>query len=270
MEKILLVINANKPSLSSIDFACKIATLANTKLTGLFIDSVYQTYIPVEVTSYTAAAASKRVRTDLTQAIRLFTDECKIRSVDSDVYIDKGEPIQEAIYESRFADLIIVDPDIGFYGEEEELPTHLVKEILAKAECPVLLAPDHFDEIQNIFFCYDGSASSVFAIKQFTYLFPELKEKKATLFEISRTNQTEFNDSHRRMMDWLRLHYKIVCYESLEGNAREELVSRFFMQQNKLLVMGAFGRSFIKSFFVRSNAEDLIRSVDLPLFITHH
>src|SRR5687768_6404398 len=120
MEKILLVINAHKPNLKSIDFACRIAALANTNLTGLFIENLYFEYIPAferDYSSYFEAVTEKagtKVTADTEQAITIFKDECQRKGITARTHVDNGEPIQEIIFESRFADLLIVDPTISF------------------------------------------------------------------------------------------------------------------------------------------------------------
>jgi len=276
MDKILLLINARKPNLFSIDFACQITNLAQTKLTGLFIENLYFEYIPVgglESPSYFATLSrpsNATVTADTDQSVRLFKEQCLRKGIKPEILIDQGEPIQEVIYESRFADMLIVDPDISFYDRDEPLPSHFVKEILSKSECPVLLAPEKFEDFEEIVFCYDGSASSVFAIKQFTYLLPQFHDKKVMLLEVNRSGNEEFNESHRRMMDWLRDHFHSVYYYSLKGDANDELFTYFFMKEKKLVVMGAYGRSLLSNFFRKSSADLIIRMVDLPVFITHH
>ena len=276
MEKILLVINAHKPNLKSIDFACNIAALAHTNLTGLFIENLYFDYIPMAEAEYPSyfeivkEKAGARVTADTEQAITIFKDECKRKGITAKTYIDKGEPIQETILESRFADLLIVDPAIGFYDREEQLPSHFVKELLAKAECPVLLSPEEFEYADEIVFCYDGSASAVFAIKQFTYLLPEFRSKKVMLLEVNKTGDEEFDEGHRRVMDLLRAHYPSVSYHALKGDVKNELFTYFFMKSKKIIVLGAYGRSLLSNFFKKSKADMLLRTVDLPLFIAHH
>jgi len=275
MEKILLVLNARQPNISLIDFASAIARFTNTKLTGLLIENPYVELIPADIDglSYFETinkTANVTVTTDTDQAVRLFKEECEKKDIDPEVYIDQGEPIQEVIFESRFADLLIVDPNISFYNREEPLPSHFVKEILVKAECPVLLAPGKFNGFDEIIFCYDGSASSVFAIKQFTYLFSQFGNKKAMLLEVNDTSKEEFSDGHKRIMDWLRAHYHSVYYHGLKGDVKDALFQYFFMKEKKWIVMGAYGRSLLSNFFKKSNADVLIRMIDLPIFITHY
>ena len=104
---------------------------------------------------------------------------------------------------------------------------------MASAECPVFLAPDEFEYADEIVFCYDGSASSVFAIKQFTYLFPELRSKKVMLLQVNKRANEEFDEEHRRVMDLLRAHYPSVAYHGLKGDVKDELLTHFFYDIKK-------------------------------------
>ena len=276
MEKFLLVINARKPDIKSIEFACRIAAYAQTKLTGFFIENLFFDYIPALETEYPSyfetirKKAGATVTADTEEAIKIFKEECQRNGIIAKVYVDKGEPAREVIFESRFADLLIVDPGISFSGREEQTPSSFIKEILAKAECPVLLAPDKFESAEEIIFCYDNTASSVFAIKQFTYLLPELSNKKVYLLEVNKTGREEFNESHRRMIEWLKAHYHFVYYHAIKGDGKDELFTYFFMKTKKIIVMGAYGRSMLSNLFRKSSADSLLQMVDLPLFITHH
>ena len=276
MQTMLLVINARQPQLSTVEFACRLAALTHSKLTGLFVENLYTREDRPSVTegSYFKAVAEKgvdtTVATDADQAVTLFLRECAIHQVPTTVLVNKGEPIQEVLRESRYADLLIVEPGINFYGDEEQLPSHFTKEMLANAECPVLLAPEKAATAEEVVFCYDGSASSVFAIKQFTYLLPEYKNKKVVLLEVKNDAEENNNESHQRMMDWLQAHYSQVNYKILTGNASDELFTYFFMKENRMVVMGSYGRSALSNLFRRSAADPLIRAVDLPLFITHY
>jgi hypothetical protein len=275
MEKILLVLNAHKPEMHSIDFACRIAVITRSRLTGLIVENLYYDYVSGNTDNpyYIEGkrmGKNKEVIADIDHTGSLFKEECLRNGVVAELHVDKGEPIQEVIFESRFADLLILDPSISFYDPDEQVPSHFVKEVLSIAECPVLLAPEKYEDEEEIVFCFDGSSSSVFALKQFTYLFPEFNNKKAVLLEVNKTGNVEFNESHRRIMEWLRVHYHSVNYQTLKGIAKDELFAYFFMKTKKMIVMGAYGRSMLSNFFKKSNADVLVRTTDLPLFIAHY
>jgi hypothetical protein len=274
MEKILLVLNARQPDMVSIDYACFIASVTHSALTGLFIENLFE-YVPSggKYSPYsieTSTPVMSTVKADTTHSVRLFRDECMIKGIQCEVLVDKGEPIQEAIYESRFADLLFINPSISFYGRETEIPSHLVKEILMHSECPVLLTPKEFEDPDEIIFCYDGSPSSVFSMKQFTYLLPEFGNRHVMFLEVNKSGKEQFDEKHRRMMEWLRAHYNVVYYHALKGEVKDELFNYFFMKRKKMIVMGAYGRSALSNFFKRSNADVIMATIDLPLFISHH
>jgi nucleotide-binding universal stress UspA family protein len=276
MEKILLVINSRKPDMASIDFACRMASLAQTKLTGLFIENLNSNNIDTPQLNRQSYFKNIKkdtrhaVTADTDQSVRIFEEACRKKGVASEVHVDKGDPVREILFESRFADILILDPGISFYDKEESLPSHFVKEILAQAECPVMLAANSFDDFEEIVFCYNGSASSVFAIKLFTYLFPEFNNKKVLLLEINKTEDEEVIVSRQRMMEWLGAHYNSTHYHFLEGEVKDGLFAYFFMKEKMLIVMGSYGRSMLSNLFKKSAADVLIRMVDLPLFIAHH
>jgi nucleotide-binding universal stress UspA family protein len=278
MEKILLVINAHKPDVQAIRFACGIAKDARSKLTGVFVENVYVEYVPSSIKpvyeinspiNSVKSLAEREVITDTSLSMRIFREQCEKNKVSNEIYQDKGEPIQEIIFESRFSDLLIIDPAISFQDRDESLPSHFTKEILLHSECPVLLTPDLFDEVNEVVFCYDGTASSVYAIKQFIYLFPFYNNRKITILEVDHNDVEEFNESHKKLTQLLHCHFSSVHTKDLKGNPEEELFKYFFVQTGKIVVMGAYGRGTLSNLFKKSTAEILIRIVDLPLFITH-
>jgi nucleotide-binding universal stress UspA family protein len=276
MEKILLVINAHRPDTGQIDFACSIAKLAGSKLTGVFIENIYWEYQPIpgidglSYFNWVIEEDATSVIMETKQAITVFKDQCELNGVAGEVYIDHGEPVREVLFETRYADLLIVDPRIAFYEMEEDLPTYFAKQVLHKAECPVLIAPERFSVIDEIVFCYDATASSVFAIKQFIYHFPALLKNKIIVLEVSRSGDERFDEHKRRMMDLLSTHFKTISYQTLKGNPRSELFDYFLQKENKMIVMGAYGRSLISRLFKKSKADPVIEMIDLPVFITHH
>lgn len=274
MEKILYVINPHRPRLLSIGFASRLAARTNSRLTGLFIENLFEKEKKDPGESYYATVPEEGqdtvVRTDTDHAITLFTRECSYHAISSETYVDKGEPIQLVLQESRYADVLVLDPDLSFYNDStDQLPTHFVKEILSRAECPVILAPAKDVDIREIVFCYDGSASAVFAVKQATYLFPEFRAVNVLLLAVKKSENEDTSEDERRMMAWLQAHYTHVTYTALNGTTKDQLLTYFLRKEKKLVVLGAYGRTALSNFFRPSAADTLVRTVDLPLFITH-
>jgi len=278
MQKILVIINAEKPQIPCLDFAAYVAGLTNSKLIGVFVQhTIYEDAPAMKTiggTPYVEEITTGLLQTEtdkffLLQGIQQFKNSCDQRMIDYTVHSDKGIAIHEVITESRFPDYIITDAAISFLkNETETIPSAFLKLLLKQSECPVIVAPDDFNGIDEIVFTYDGSNSAVFAIKQFTYLFPALEDKKITLLEIktedNKSDITELN----KLKELLMFHYNAVHYELIYGdNPKEALFTMFFGKHKKWLVMGAYGRH---RFFSNSTADILLETIDLPLFIAHH
>jgi hypothetical protein len=162
-----------------------------------------------------------------------------------------------------------VDPEMSFGGTGGGMPTRFIKEVLAKSECPVVIAPFSFYGIDEVLFAYDGSASSVFAIKQFIYLFPELADKKVTILQVLE-NDNETIVEKEKIGELLQQHYSNIGFQSLHGKAGDELFGHLIKKKNVFVVMGAFGRGMFSGFFKHSTGELIIKTINLPVFIAHH
>jgi nucleotide-binding universal stress UspA family protein len=140
--------------------------------------------------------------------------------------------------------------------------------ILRNAECPVIVSPLNSDHIEEVVFAYDGSPSSVYAIKQFTHLFPQFEDKRLLFLEVNKDDSTEIMYKGK-ITDYLKMHYSSVGFHILHGDAANELLEYFVNKKNVIIVIGAFGRNAISSFFNRSTAHLLLEATGLPMFITH-
>jgi len=272
MKKVLVAIDARQVNTNAFDFACFIAKLTHSKLTGVFLENRSETPVLAEEAlhlphdGYIEAAPTGGVRDD---DIRLFKTICETRGTNCSIHHDKGVPVAEIIKESRFADLLIADPELSFKEKKEAVPTGFIKEVLAKSECPVVIAPFSFSGIDEILFAYDGSPSSLFAIKQFTYLFPEFADKKIIVLQVSERKDEPIIEKDK-IGELLQLQYSAIGFQQLYGNAGNELYAYLLGKKNVFVVMGAFGRSMLSGFFKHSTAELVVKTVDLPVFIAHH
>ncbi|MDF2193195.1 universal stress protein [Paraflavitalea sp. CAU 1676] len=182
---------------------------------------------------------------------------------------DKGVPIDEVVYESRYADLLVVDAGYSPGKDAARTPTTFIEELLTKAECPVIIAPDDFKGVEEIVFAWDGSASATFAIKQFTYLLPELREKKVSIIQV-REDERDRGAAKQRLSEWLSNYYTHVGWDELDGPVNAVLLEYCLGKKGAFVVFGAYGRSMMSRFFQRSRAEQVIRTVAQPFFIAHH
>ena len=277
MKKILIAFNAADINLNIMDFACYIAKLSRSKLTGVFIEQLLGEEAPALKKAYGSAYVETIVAEDIPENkirknewdrnIHFFEEACQTRGVNYSVHQDRGVPVEEIIMESRFADLLIVDPAMSLGEKTEGIPSHFVKEVLAKSECPVIIAPFGFDGIDEILFTYDGSASSVFSIKQFNYLFSELANTKVTVFQVK--NNDEPVTEKDKIGELMQNYYSSIGYRTAQGTPENALFDYLLGKKKVFVVMGAYSRTMLSNFFKRSTADLIVKTIDLPFFIAH-
>jgi hypothetical protein len=279
MKKILLAIDAVQIDTESVDFGCYVATLANSALTGVFLDNMGDK-LPSLKMAFGMPYVESIVVSDLPdyqekrrcreENIHVFGQTCANRGVRFHVHrVSGSNPAKSLIEESRFADLLIIKSDISFDTVYEGPATHFVKEVLAGAECPVIIIPTRFNGIEQVVFAYDGSRSAVFAIKQFTYLFPELTDKKAIVLQVNEDFDMPLTEKEK-IAELLKVHYSRIGFQIMQGNAKDELYSYLLDKKNTLVVMGAYGRSWLSNIIKPSSASLLLERINLPIFIAHH
>jgi hypothetical protein len=279
MENILIALDATNIDMPALDFACYLGRLTRSKITGVFLENLVAdekpafkrmhgvTFVDWQVDETDPAFKEKKELIE--NNIALFTAACEKRGVQSSIHRDERMPASEIIAESRFADLLVVDAATSFKKVFEGSPTHFVKDILKDAECPVIIAPESFEGVDEIVFTYDGSASSIFAMKQFTYLFTELDDKKVTVFHVNENG--EWNaDEKRRISRWLQNHYSVIGFQTPEGDASYEMLAYLLRKKNVFIVMGAYGRTAFSRYFKHSHADILLKTITQPIFIAHH
>lgn len=272
MKKIFVVLNGANTE-NTILFACYMAGFTKCKLVGVFpIELPYgkepalkqvfgQAYVESIVES--DLPSNETYKAEIAQQQMLFEEICENKGIPYKVFKNPQVNGEELLLESRLTDLIIIDTT---NSEERD---KLTKSLLANAECPVMIAPPTFEPINEIVFCYDGSASAVFAMKQLTYLLPGLENVKATAVQVGEVDEMKAAENSR-LRDWLQSNYRYADVVTIKGTPDKDLFNYLLKKENTLVVLGAYGRSMVSRFFHQSKAELIIGSLPFPVFITHH
>jgi nucleotide-binding universal stress UspA family protein len=163
---------------------------------------------------------------------------------------------------SRFSDLIIADP-------RADADDYSLQELLANAHCPAMLVSKDTRPPEKVFLAYDGSSSSMYAIKMFSYILAEYKDLSAQFFQISSGDAVDIPHMDE-IKTWASKHFSNIKFELIPGNTRKELVDFIIQDSEKaIVVMGSYGGSSISRAFHTSMAESLINDTKASLFITH-
>ena len=270
MKKIILILNESHIPQRVIERAVFIAKESNSILEAIFIEdiSTMDFGYPFPNDMYLAndnslAEPDTGEVTPLMLGIaQQFRDECENKGIEFKIEIEKSVSVSHLITLSRFADLIIADSKSDSDG-------YSLQDLLVDAACPLLLVSPNAEPPQKIFLAYDGNISIMYAIKMFSYVFPEFSNLPTQLFTIVTGNVTRIPHLEE-IKSWAAKHFAQFEIEMIIGNTRKQMVEHLRKDSEKcIVVMGAYSGSSMGRLFLKSTAESVINETNASLFITH-
>jgi nucleotide-binding universal stress UspA family protein len=273
MKKILIAFDGTHFSEGALQFAKQLNEKALILLTGAFLPQMNYANLwsysggGLTGTDFVPLLEDSDAET-IKHNINQFESYCRANHIEHSVhkeYFDFALP--ELKKESRFADLLIISSEV-FYEQAgtEELNEYL-KDALHDMECPVIVVPEKFTFPESNILSYDGSESSVFSIKQFAYLFPELTNNPTMLVFGNERNQHDIPEE-ANIRELLTHHFPDI---SFKASLFPEKYFGDWVDQKKssIVICGAFGRSGLSMLFKKSFITKVISDHRLPVFIAH-
>lgn len=278
MTKIIAAFDGLEFSESTKDFAVTIARQTKAHLVGIFLEDItYHSYKIYELVTekgvsetklkqYEAADADAREK-----AIKKFETACQAAGITCSIHRNRKIAIKELLHESIYADLLIIDAKETLTHYNETKPTRFVRELLAEVQCPVLLVPQKYKPIEKVLLLYDGEPSSVFAIRMFGYVLPELKELHCEVVSVKYMNNNLHVPDSKLIKEFIKRHFPKAIYTTLKGLPEIEIINHLKEQkENTLIVLGAYRRGMVSRWFRSSMADVLMKEFKIPLFIAHN
>ncbi len=279
MKKIIAVIDGLKYSESATEYAIYVAKLTNSHLVGVFLDDfIYHSYKVYDLVNEEGGLSDENIaRLDKgdekmrEESAGKFSKACQEAGLNYGVHHDRNIAINELLHESIFADLLIIENKETFTHYEEKLPTRFIKELLSDVQCPVLVVPKKFKLFDKAVLLYDGAPGSVYAIRTFSYVFPELKDLDTQVVSVKSTKDTLHVPDNRLMKEFMKRHFLKAEYTVLRGEAEIEIVKHLKgNDENLVIVLGAYNRGMVSRWMRPSMADILMEELNKPLFIAHH
>jgi len=273
MKKLIIALDGQHFPQGAFEFVKRINAKTRVLLAGVFLSPVDYSkvlaYTGLEGISLMPEWLEKNEEDEVVNKnISLFNRVCESEGIDYRVHKDTDlMAISSLIEETRFADALLVSSELFYENVQKEQPNFYLEEVLKKAECPVMLVPEKYDEPGQIILTYDGTESSVFAIKQFSYVYPELTKKKTILLSIS--NKEEKLPDQDMITELVSRHYPNLAIQSLGMDNKKDFIQWVAGQPDSFIVIGAFSRSLFSQLFKKSFASEVIRNIKMPIFISH-
>ena len=273
MKKIILALDGEHFPKGAFELAAQLHRQEPVLATGVFLSPVdvskIVAYTGLEAVPLMPAMVEGDYSDKVKNNIDLFKEKCINEGMEFRIHNDSENlPLASLIKETRFADLVFISRESFFSNISKEQPNEYMQELLKRTECPVIIVPDDFVAPEHITLLYDGEASSVFAMKQFAHLFPNLLTLPASLTEITARPDEHLPDQDA-VAELAARHFNDLTLNEMAMENKKQFVSWLSTEPHTWVVMGAYGRSLFSTLFKKSFADEIINRVQLPLFIAH-
>lgn len=273
MKKLIIALDGQHFPKGAFEFAKNINLTSKLLLAGVFLSPVdYSKVLAFTGMEGVTMMPEWLMRNDddvlVNKNINSFKEACTNEGIEYRIHKDTDlMAISSLIEETRFADAMLISSDLFYVNVSKEQPNFYLEEVLKKSECPVMLVPEDYKEPGQILLAYDGSESSVFAIKQFAYVFPELTKKETVLLSI--LNHEDELPEYSLISELVSRHFPNLKLQSLHLKNKNDFTNWVMNNQDSFIVMGAFSRSIFSQLFKKSFATDVIHEIKMPIFISH-
>ncbi|MBO9201583.1 MULTISPECIES: hypothetical protein [Niastella] len=274
MKKIILVFDGTNFSEGAFNFASRMNEISPILVTGVFLPQINYSAL----WSYSSAAIGSGVviptveeedAATIEQHIERFKSLCQLNNIEYRVHKDFTDFALPGLkLETRFADLLILASESFYEHVGVSEPNAFLKDAIHNSECPVLIVPEQYNFPEKNILAYDGSESSVYAIKQFAYLFPEFTANKTVLLYAEADDDVDFPE-RQNIEELCSRHYSELILFKLGVDPKKYFAVWSRERDGGILVSGSFGRSSVSMLLKKSFVSDVIRDHKLPVFIAN-
>ena len=271
MKKVLIIFGGEQFSDGAFEFARGMNELEPIMLSGVFVP--YMTYI--NLVTYAAVPMGgagfvpleKEETQSVTQNVEMFEKRCRDNGIAFRSHFNITEfGLSELEVQTRFSDLMIISSE-KFYqdivGEDAE---DYLRDVLRTAECPVVIVPErHEFPLRNVF-AYDGSTASLFAARQFMYLFPKLcwHHPSTIVYAKDEPDEIPLESGIRELAE---VHLPTHDFLKLDLDQKKHFSSWIGKQRRSILIGGFSGKPRIGKLFGKNALNEVVAEHLLPVFM---
>jgi hypothetical protein len=269
MLKISIQFDGGHFSEGAFQFARELSEVTRISVTGSFLrqSAFVNDWNPAPLVGIPLLAFGDE-QADENSVMEKFTTACKNSQINYHIHNYEhtiGYPALQK--QTRFSDVFVVGSEVFFKNISGTVPNEYLKDLLHIAECPVIIVPESFEFPSTIVLAYDGSASSVFAIRQFARLFPEFAEKR-TILAYAGDKDDQIPDL-KYIKEFAGCHFNNFGYLKIDAKGRKGFSDWLTGIKAPMVVAGSFGRPELYEAVRKSFLTDVIHAHNAVVFIAH-
>lgn len=195
------------------------------------------------------------------QLLHVAQDIAKKQGVDAIEVIQKRGTLPDILSQIQEAKIMV----LGRQGQQSEIAGHIgsqLESVIRLQKIPVFISVNAFTEPKKIMFAYDGSAEGQKMLENLS-ISPLLKNKTCHLVMNGTDNAALMDVKARLKNAGIDAQADLIT-----GRPIPESLCQYAKEQHiDLIIMGAYGHSKLREFFIGSNTTAMIATTHVPLLM---
>jgi nucleotide-binding universal stress UspA family protein len=198
-----------------------------------------------------------------------FSERCTTAGVACEQIEAVGVPHEQIELEAQRHDLVLMGQQTYFHFEVQDYRCETLETVLRHSVRPVVAVPEPIDRGNSVVVAYDGSPRAARALQALVGL--GLCEADEVFVVAVGSHAEPLEECTARAVDYLAAHGVSGHSHPVESTsaAAEVLLAQTDELRARLLVMGAFGHSTLREFFLGSVTRSVLRDSTVPVFLYH-
>jgi nucleotide-binding universal stress UspA family protein len=199
-----------------------------------------------------------------------FTLRCAQEKVSHKPLEDVGHPVDQIVREAQRYDLVLLGQQARERFDSEATNHELLELLLRHAPRPIVAVPEALRQGSGVLIAYDGSVQAARALQVFLasglHALGDLR-----VIAIDAKSSVEAAKKADRAVEFLGFH---GVQAKLHPVVSTKPIGRVLLDEannlgSELLVMGAYGKSRLRDFFVGSVTQTVLQEASMPVFVYH-
>ncbi len=273
IKSILVPTDGSNSADKAVEFALELVSLAHANIEGLFViydillfqsvptmELAEGAYITPEIINIRA-----QLEGEAENILAGFSERCKARGVPFNVEIEEGKISETICQLARTVDIIVMGKHGHTPEESRKDIGGIISSVIRGAIRPVIVVPESYEKIECAIVAYDGSRQASHALMM-SIDFITLYNIPLRVLTVS--DSTEEREAiNAEAMKYLS-HHSIQAEPILtSGDPKEAITEAASVQQNSIVIMGAYGDNRLKEFLLGSTTEAVVTKTDCPVLL---
>jgi nucleotide-binding universal stress UspA family protein len=203
------------------------------------------------------------------QFLERFALRCSEAGVAAKLLEEVGAPWEQILVQSQRYDVILLGQQTWFHFETQRSPCETLHKVLQNSPRPVVTVPERLGDEGGVLIAYDGSLQAARTLQAFQA--SGLHQGRDVHLVSVGEDHVEAAGHADRAAEFLRFHDIPATVHPLASLAppAEVILEQVRERAAGLLVLGAYGRSALREFFLGSVTRSVLKEARVPLFLYH-